>query len=944
MNKKNNRTLNIMINGQAGQALILVLVFFLLGSLTLTPVLMHMGTALKTGEKYEANTIELLTADAGIETGLWRIKYDYMGPDYDPFDFDSVWPYVTDNVNGKTADIYVQNVWLPTTTLDSLFLDAEEAREIIESDKLVITGTSPSYSDPFFVKMEFCPAAGDNLTIKSVGVWLPQDFGYEGSCELDTEGPSPDDFVETPADGGTTLIWSYDAPYPLLIDFPNYELKDGIMSVSFSFDYSPPEAYPTTTPRAVAWVLTDMDPTCINPNDVPISWDSDIRYYKVTSTAGDTDITTYESKALMRNLDAATAGDYVAIGNSLMTGPAEKRDTLLAESSASTDFSPIPDDADVLFAYLYWSGFLHSTQLWTDACANFNNLERTAPLSQTRVPTSDGLTGGTWNTAPRWDDVDETTPNDTDYITGTTDAGGYQYFNFSAFTVPAYASIIDVTVYIRVRDSGGPDDNNIRPAVIAGGTSYGATATAIDAGTEFTTYSYAFNTNPRTSAAWTYQEVNRSSGSTLTQFGVAGTDMAPDIDVSMVYAEVHYSLWYTGSGYFYGRGNADATGSGRTLTLSSAVDLSSYDENCIAIAWTQTESGTQEPDDTLYYAFSGDDGATWSENYVAFSDDSPTSAFFALVPADYLTGAFKFRLYNDFDAAEEYVRLDNIYLYYVPPDDDCVFKIENEQVYLDANGDNQTGAQPLTASFNAVLQAPPSVLDYPGYFYACYRDVTKLVKAYPSVEGETHHTGNANYTVGGVNAATLEYVSYAGWSLIIIYGSPKTAGHYLYLWDIHDLFTSCPQNGYLDFDHDGLPGGDITGFTFPDPIKDDLGNIVDTVAARLTCFVTEGDSYTGDSIKITGEKGNWQMLSNPGTDPEENVWNSISIGMSETGVDVDTYTVEWETTDNIFTPGDTRVNLYMDTGMDVWNLIYIMMSVRSETDTRGTGHYVIGGN
>src|SRR4030043_168428 len=110
-------------SGESGQALILILVFVLLGSITIMPTLAHMTTALKSGVSYEDNSKEFFTADAGIENGLWRIKYDFMGPDYDPYDFDTVWIYETDPLNDQTAEVTVQNVWLPSNvTLDSLGL------------------------------------------------------------------------------------------------------------------------------------------------------------------------------------------------------------------------------------------------------------------------------------------------------------------------------------------------------------------------------------------------------------------------------------------------------------------------------------------------------------------------------------------------------------------------------------------------------------------------------------------------------------------------------------------------------------------------------------------------------------------------------------------------------------------------------------------------------
>jgi hypothetical protein len=115
------------------------------------------------------------------------------------------------------------------------------------------------------------------------------------------------------------------------------------------------------------------------------------------------------------------------------------------------------------------------------------------------------------------------------------------------------------------------------------------------------------------------------------------------------------------------------------------------------------------------------------------------------------------------------------------------------------------------------------------------------------------------------------------------------------------------------------------------------------VAASITCFVGEGDEiYTGDTLKITGQQsGHSEYLSNSAS-PWNNVWNGMSPGCSYPGIDVDPFQVLWS--DNILTPGDTRLHLDMNTTTDAWNLIYIILSIRSETVTGGTENYVITGS
>jgi hypothetical protein len=64
------------VSEQSGNALIPVLIFLLLGSLTLVPVLTHACTALENGVRYEEKTDALYAADSAIEDSIWQIKYD----------------------------------------------------------------------------------------------------------------------------------------------------------------------------------------------------------------------------------------------------------------------------------------------------------------------------------------------------------------------------------------------------------------------------------------------------------------------------------------------------------------------------------------------------------------------------------------------------------------------------------------------------------------------------------------------------------------------------------------------------------------------------------------------------------------------------------------------------------------------------------------------------
>jgi hypothetical protein len=115
-------------------------------------------------------------------------------------------------------------------------------------------------------------------------------------------------------------------------------------------------------------------------------------------------------------------------------------------------------------------------------------------------------------------------------------------------------------------------------------------------------------------------------------------------------------------------------------------------------------------------------------------------------------------------------------------------------------------------------------------------------------------------------------------------------------------------------------------------------------AATLTCFVGEGDEYwTGDYLAFNGTKL-WDGItctSNSASYPN-NVWNERSVGMQWDGIDIDTFYITWAS--GLLEAGDTTAHIDMVSPQDHWNLIYMILSVRSETTTGGTTHYIIRNN
>ncbi|MFC2068593.1 hypothetical protein ACFLTP_06255 [Chloroflexota bacterium] len=181
---------------------------------------------------------------------------------------------------------------------------------------------------------------------------------------------------------------------------------------------------------------------------------------------------------------------------------------------------------------------------------------------------------------------------------------------------------------------------------------------------------------------------------------------------------------------------------------------------------------------------------------------------------------------------------------------------------------------------------------------------------------------NGEYTLGLLGANPFvtaddldDEWSHAGWSLIVIYSHPDEDAHQLFLYDDLTYVSNYANNfpdGYLEFD--------ISGFLAPE----DFTGI-------LTCFIGEGDPhYTGEYIELNGyrlPRPGDPYDDPPGLNPQDNVWNGQSsvpgIDAGEgTGLDIDAFTIE----NPVVNEGDTSATLTLDSGIEIWNIIYIFLS------------------
>ena len=116
------------------------------------------------------------------------------------------------------------------------------------------------------------------------------------------------------------------------------------------------------------------------------------------------------------------------------------------------------------------------------------------------------------------------------------------------------------------------------------------------------------------------------------------------------------------------------------------------------------------------------------------------------------------------------------------------------------------------------------------------------------------------------------------------------------------------------------------------------GTAPENFTGVLTVFVGEGDPhYTGDCIAVNGSalpRPGDPYDDPPGLNPQNNVWNGKSSvpgiegsGGGE-GLDIDAFFIEAP----VINEGDTAATLTLDSGIDIWNIVYIFLSFDTVPD------------
>jgi hypothetical protein len=370
-------------SGQSGQVFLVgIICMMFLGCAIVVSSLVMTSTSLKNSQVYKEGVISLYAAESGIQDAIWNILNksesdlnSFLVPHtYDEYDFGTTWSYPVSgqlNVNGKTINPEISNIWVPLVdTNNTSWIPSvgnitppdgtitpptlTQSNDNLSNNNYVITGgvnNVPVYN----VNINYIGTGTANLPIYSVGVWLPQGFTYiNGSSNLEDAAHNKLYATEQVIEcaGNEAVVWTFSSKTFNGLQTSMGQLGSAILNIQIQYNTTIDRL-----PQCLAWMTNASTADTAN---FAYTWNADVKVHNLASSAGDTDIEAFAPKSETRTLGSAVSGDYIAIGNSLMTGSDPYYlDTPLANSSYTV--SVIPSDAELQGAFLYWTGWINGT-------------------------------------------------------------------------------------------------------------------------------------------------------------------------------------------------------------------------------------------------------------------------------------------------------------------------------------------------------------------------------------------------------------------------------------------------------------------------------------------------------------------------------------------------------------------------------------------------------
>jgi len=178
--------MNLLKNGQSGQAMVMALILLTLGSLLVVPILNLAGTSLNYHQVIERNTLETYSADSGVEYALCELGNDPEGYQTTPFQHSFT-------INSRNVDVSAQYL----------------GDDIYKITSTATTDSSSSTTIESYIHISPYPAFFNNaitskgdVTIRPGGE-VYGDVQYEGT--LDNKGTIHGDAYQAPVENWPTV-------------------------------------------------------------------------------------------------------------------------------------------------------------------------------------------------------------------------------------------------------------------------------------------------------------------------------------------------------------------------------------------------------------------------------------------------------------------------------------------------------------------------------------------------------------------------------------------------------------------------------------------------------------------------------------------------------------------------------------------------------------------
>ncbi|MBN2099088.1 MAG: hypothetical protein JW753_05765 [Dehalococcoidia bacterium] len=954
--EKGRRATRRALRGEGGfSTLVTVLVILALGAMIITPLLVWVITGQRAGEAHERVTHRFYAADAGIQDGMYRIATgdipdEWLGTwDDSVYDADPIEYTLPEQMNDCDVTVKLRPMWLLAGLEDPSY-GREPHGELVTVSNIVGGGS---------MQIVIVSDNPGNYKLTRIGVWIPEGFTYTmGSSNIEELSPTDPAYCEPTVSewrNGHTIIFEY-ATAVDFVDFPG--VTGNRMVITFDYEGT------GTMATSWSWCRTSR-------MDIYLSWSGDIKLYQVESTATDPDtgLSTTVIAGNMTNESVGTYlafyGDYTTTGNALMreTGTDRVRDRLYEESPG--EISDIPTSGTARKILLYWSGWKESpddawygntskdVSTWpTEDQAALQLLADTYCVNQvslrveyegysydlgvidasewTVLPNGSAWSPNGWSYGCNADITDlvlTTLPDDfvgnATYWVGHADLGGESLP--SDETLQGIWGSADNDIYI-VGNTGtvlhynlstwetqdSETSRNLRGV-------WGSDNThiwAVGASSAIQKYT------------GTWADQSRSDGRSETLNGVWGSSAT---DVWIV--GDRFRTWdgqYRHTILHTTDGGTNWTNDGYSIT--SAQDLNgiwgSDSSHVYAVgtsgrimryngsAWGTMSSGTTRE---LYGVW----GTAWNNVYAVGA--SGTILRYNGTSWSSMSSGTTQTLYGIWGSAE-----DDIYAvgaggtiqHYNGTSWSDVDSGTNRNLY-GAWGTSSTNVYVV----GEATSKASTILHWDGSEWAAVGGGTGLWGWHLPHSGDTSPTVTTDYPLSDV--VNNEWAN-ACWSVITLYTSPVTLAHQMYLFDTFRYWNS---NDDVTFTLDG--------FLAPASVasEDD--------AVKLTYFVGEGDSWygNGDNVYVNGTRLNPSYI-NPATcAPINNAMNSTSNSggitgyLPDDGIDLDTYSIDGSS--GIIKPADSSATVRLTTGTDVWNMMYMILSFRSDTVGTGLLTYIV---